>query len=37
LKNVEALRGEHTFAFSVYVVDASYCGSVHFWEYRVIV
>jgi hypothetical protein len=32
-KNVEALRGEHAFAFLVYVVDASYCGSVHFREY----
>ena len=23
-------------AFSVYVIDASYCGSVHVWEYRVV-
>ena len=27
---------EHAFAFSVYIVDASYCGSLHFWEYRVV-
>ena len=30
------LRGEHAFAFSVYVVEASYCGSVKLWEYRVV-
>jgi len=30
LYNVEALRGEHVFACSVYVVHASYCGNVHF-------
>jgi len=36
LKNVKTLRGEHAFASSVYVVDASYCGSVHFWEYRIV-
>jgi len=36
LCNVETLRGEHAFAFSVYVVDASYCDSVHFWESRVV-
>jgi len=36
LKNVEALRGGHALAFSIYVIDAGYCGSVHFWEYRVI-
>jgi len=33
---LEALRGEHAFAFSIYVVDAGYCGSVHFWKYRVV-
>jgi len=31
----DTLRGEHDFAISVYVVDASHCGSVHFLEYRV--
>ena len=31
MKNAETLRGEHAYAFFVYVVDASYCGSVHFW------
>jgi len=30
------LRGAHAFAFSVYVIDASYCGTVLFWEYRVV-
>jgi hypothetical protein len=32
--NVEMLRGERAFAFSVEVVDVSYCYSVHFWEIR---
>ena len=34
--NVEMLGGEHAFAFSIYIVDASYCGSVNFWKYRVV-
>ena len=29
LKNVATLRGKHTFAFSVYVADASYCIKVN--------
>ena len=36
MQNIQTLRGEHAFAFSIYVVNASYCGSVHFREYRVV-
>jgi hypothetical protein len=28
---------EHAIAISVYVVDASYCDSVHLWEYSRVV
>jgi hypothetical protein len=33
-KSVETLTGAHALTFSVYAVDASYCGSASFWVIR---